>query len=201
MIKRAFDLLVCIIFLPLFTFLICLISFVLLFYVRSAILFTQKRVGLNGGVFTLYKFRTMNNKSIDGKLLPDGKRIFPFGRFLRSTSLDELPSIINILKGEMSWVGPRPLPEKYRHRYTQMQFRRHEVLPGVTGLAQVNGRNAISWNDKFLLDVHYVDHNSFLLDLKILIKTVFVVLQRKDISASNHSTMPEFLGDSQSHEK
>ena len=192
--KRSFDLLICVLFSPLFAILIVLISLALWFHIEGSVFFTQKRIGLKGKTFTLYKFRTMNNKSLDGNLLPDEDRIFPLGNFLRTTSLDELPSIINILKGEMSWVGPRPLPEKYRHRYTQEQFRRHETLPGVTGLAQVSGRNAISWNDKFLLDVYYVDHHSFLFDLKILFKTVSVVLKRKNISASNHATMPEFMG-------
>jgi len=130
----------------------------------------------------------------DGELLPDAKRLVPFGQFLRSSSLDELPGLWNVVKGDMSLVGPRPLLMRYLDRYTPEQARRHEVRPGITGLAQVSGRNAISWEDKFALDVWYVDHQSLWLDLKILVQTVWKVVRRDDISAEAHVTMPEFQG-------
>jgi lipopolysaccharide/colanic/teichoic acid biosynthesis glycosyltransferase len=159
------------------------------------ILYKQQRPGYKGKPFFIYKFRTMTDKrDPTGKLLSDSERLTTLGRFLRSTSLDELPEIINILKGEMSWVGPRPLLMQYLERYSKEQMRRHEVLPGVTGWAQVNGRNALSWQEKFRLDVWYVDHWSFRLDLQILWMSVWKVLRREGISQEGHATAEEFMG-------
>ena len=161
----------------------------------SPILFVQERPGLNGKVFKLYKFRTMlppKNGEIDP--LQDAQRLTPFGKKLRSTSLDELPELFNILKGDMSVVGPRPLLVRYLSRYNEHQARRHEVRPGFTGLAQVNGRNAISWEEKFNWDVKYVDKITFLGDLKIIFATVKTVLKREGISAKGEATMGEFMG-------
>ena len=163
----------------------------------SPILFVQERPGLNGKVFKLYKFRTMlppKNGEIDP--LQDAQRLTPFGKKLRSTSLDELPELFNILKGDMSVVGPRPLLVRYLSRYNEHQARRHEVRPGFTGLAQVNGRNAISWEEKFNWDVKYVDKITFIGDWKIILSTVKTVVKRDGISADGEATMPEFRGES-----
>jgi lipopolysaccharide/colanic/teichoic acid biosynthesis glycosyltransferase len=161
----------------------------------SPVLFKQVRPGLRGQPFTMVKFRTMTDeRAPDGALLPDAQRLTPFGRFLRSSSLDELPELWNVLKGEMSLVGPRPLLMEYLPLYTPEQARRHEVRPGITGWAQVNGRNAISWEDKFALDVWYVDHRSLWLDVRILWMTVKKVLVRDGISAAGEATMPRFMG-------
>lgn len=163
--------------------------------IGTPVLFSQKRPGLHGKVFKIYKFRTMTDeKDSAGKLLPDGKRLVPFGRFLRSTSLDELPALLNVLNGDMSLVGPRPLLIEYLERYSPEQARRHEVRPGITGWAQVNGRNAISWEEKFKLDVWYVDNHSLWLDIKILWMTFIKVFKRADISKEGHATMPVFYG-------
>ena len=159
------------------------------------VFFRQARPGLKGQIFELLKFRTMNDlRDARGNLLPDAQRLPPFGRWLRSTSLDELPEILNILRGEMSLVGPRPLLIQYMTRYSPEQARRHETLPGLTGWAQINGRNAISWEEKFKLDVWYVDHRSLWLDLRILLKTAKSALLQEGISASGEATMPEFMG-------
>ena len=161
----------------------------------TPVLFTQERPGLNGEIFTLYKFRTMTDKKdCEGKLLPDEDRLTSFGKLLRSTSLDELPELINILKGDMSVVGPRPLLVKYLPLYNKHQARRHEVRPGFTGYAQVHGRNAISWEEKFNLDVEYVDHVTFFGDWKIIFQTVKTVLKREGISSETAATMEEFKG-------
>ena len=163
----------------------------------SPIFFKQERPGLHDQPFTMYKFRTMtDDRDASGELLPDDDRFTSFGKFIRSTSLDELPELFNVLKGEMSLVGPRPLLMKYLGRYSPEQARRHEVRPGITGWAQVNGRNAISWKKKFELDVWYVDNYNLFLDIKILFLTIKKVLIREGISQANHSTMSEFYGDS-----
>lgn len=161
----------------------------------SPVIFKQKRPGLNGKIFTLYKFRTMTDKKDkNGELLPDEERLTRFGKILRSTSLDELPELVNMLKGDMSVVGPRPLLVKYLPLYNERQARRHEVRPGFTGYAQVHGRNAITWEDKFEKDVYYVDHISFMGDWKIIFQTVGTVLRREGISSETAQTMEEFKG-------
>ncbi|ABM43168.1 Undecaprenyl-phosphate galactose phosphotransferase [Acidovorax sp. JS42] len=161
----------------------------------SPVFFTQVRPGMHGKPFKMVKFRSMTSeRGPDGELLPDAVRLAPFGRFLRATSLDELPELWNVLKGDMSLVGPRPLLMEYLPLYSPEQARRHEVRPGITGWAQVNGRNAISWEDKFKLDVWYVDHRSLWLDIKILWLTVKKVLVREGISAAGEATMGKFTG-------
>jgi lipopolysaccharide/colanic/teichoic acid biosynthesis glycosyltransferase len=165
------------------------------FRMGSPVVFTQPRPGQNSRIFTFYKFRTMTNScDSKGNLLPDEKRLIPFGQFLRKTSLDELPQLWNVLKGDMSFVGPRPLMVRYLERYSPEQARRHEVKPGITGLAQINGRNAINWEEKFKLDVWYVDNWSLWLDLKILFLTVFKVLQQEGINQEGYATSEEFRG-------
>ena len=159
----------------------------------SPVLFCQQRPGLHGRLFTMYKFRTMTDeRDAEGDLLPDEQRLTGFGKFMRSTSLDELPALLNVLKGEMSLVGPRPLLMEYLPLYFQEQARRHEVRPGITGWAQVNGRNAIGWEKKFELDVWYVDNRSLWLDMKIIYMTVLKVLTRNGINAEGEATMPRF---------
>jgi len=161
----------------------------------SPVLFFQDRPGLNGYLFRMYKFRTMRDVTdAGGKHLTDAERLTPLGHWMRKWSMDELPELFNILKGDMSLVGPRPLLPQYLGRYTPEQARRHEVKPGLTGWAQVNGRNAITWEEKFALDIWYVDNRSFRLDLKILFLTVWKVLKREGISAEGEATMPEFMG-------
>ncbi len=161
----------------------------------SPILFRQERPGLGGNGFVIYKFRTMVDAfDADGNVLPDDERLPVFGRFLRSTSLDELPELFNVLKGDISMVGPRPLMMKYLDRYTPEQARRHEVKPGITGWAQVNGRNAVSWEERFKLDVWYVDNRSFRLDVKIIFKTIGTVFTRRGIAQQGRATMDEFMG-------
>jgi sugar transferase EpsL len=163
--------------------------------VGAPVLFRQHRPGLQGKPFTAYKFRTMTDaRDAQGNLLPDKERFTSLGKFLRSTSLDELPALFNLLKGEMSLVGPRPLLMQYLDRYTPEQARRHEVKPGITGWAQVNGRNALTWEQKFALDIWYVDHQSLGLDLKILALTIWKILKREGINQPGHATMEEFKG-------
>jgi len=193
--KRFFDFVVA--FFTLLTLLpvIVIVALLIRFKLGSPILFTQDRPGLNGCVFKMMKFRTMlDGKDKHGNLLPDHERMTKFGAFLRSTSLDELPGLFNVLKGDMSLVGPRPLLVQYLPLYNDEQARRHDVRPGITGWAQVNGRNAISWEDKFKLDVWYVDNQSFWLDIKILFLTVKKVFVREGISADGEATMPLFKG-------
>jgi sugar transferase EpsL len=161
----------------------------------APVLFRQQRPGLYGRPFMMYKFRTMIDvRDAGGQLLPDAQRLTPFGRFLRATSLDELPEFFNVLKGDMSLVGPRPLMMQYLELYTPDQMRRHEVMPGITGWAQVNGRNALTWEQRFALDVWYVDHQSLRLDLTIIALTVWKSIRREGISPTGHVTMPEFRG-------
>lgn len=161
----------------------------------SPVLFVQERPGLNGAIFKMYKFRTMKNSSdSDGNLLSDADRLTRFGQMLRSSSLDELPELWNVIRGDMSLVGPRPLLVDYLHLYSPEQCRRHEVRPGITGWAQVNGRNAISWDEKFKLDVWYVDNKSMSLDFRILLLTVKQVFTRSGIQAEGEATMPKFKG-------
>ncbi len=162
----------------------------------SPVVFSQDRPGKNSRIFKFYKFRTMTNRrDLDGKLLPDRDRLTPFGEWLRQTSLDELPQLWNVLKGDMSFIGPRPLIVLYLDRYSPQQARRHEVLPGITGLAQINGRNAISWPEKFKLDVSYIDNWSLLLDLKILVVTAIKVIKKDGINQEGFTTSKEFKGE------
>jgi len=164
---------------------------------RFPVLFRQVRPGKNARPFTLLKFRTMEDRfDAAGMVLPDSERLTQFGKWLRSTSLDELPQLWNVFRGDLSLVGPRPLLIEYLTRYSAEQARRHEVKPGMTGWAQVNGRNAITWEEKFRLDTWYVDHQSLMLDLRILFKTAWQALRREGISSSGHATMPEFVGSS-----
>jgi sugar transferase EpsL len=164
-------------------------------FIGTPVLFTQERAGLHGRTFRLMKFRTMTDgRDPSGHLLPDAQRLTRLGRVLRAGSFDELPSIVNLLRGEISLVGPRPLLVKYLPLYTERQARRHEVLPGVTGWAQVNGRNALSWDERFELDLWYVENRSFWLDLRIIWMTIGKVLSRHGVSAEGHATMEEFRG-------
>lgn len=189
--KRVFDVVASSVLLVLLSPVIICIAVVIRVSMGPPVLFKQVRPGLHGRPFTMYKFRTMNDARDErGNLLPDSERLTRLGRFLRNTSLDELPELINVLKGEMSLVGPRPLLMEYLPLYTQEQARRHEVPPGITGWAQVNGRNAISWKEKFEYDVWYVDNWTLWLDLKILWQTLVAVLRRDGISADGHATMP-----------
>jgi sugar transferase EpsL len=193
-VKRIFDLLIA---LPGFILISpVLVSFGILIKIiqKGPVLFCQIRPGLKSAPFTLYKFRTMNdNLDEQGRLLPDAERLTRFGAFLRSTSLDELPELWNVLKGDMSIVGPRPLLMQYLDRYTSEQARRHEVKPGITGWAQVNGRNAISWEEKFKLDVWYADNRSIWLDIRIIGMTAWKILKREGISQEGQATMEEFF--------
>jgi sugar transferase EpsL len=180
---------------PLWGPLMAVVALLVWWKLGCPILFLQQRPGYRGRAFTLMKFRTMSySRDASGKLLPDAQRLGTFGQWLRRTSLDELPEVINVLRGDMSLVGPRPLLVQYLTRYSPEQARRHEVPPGLTGWAQVNGRNAISWDQRFKLDVWYVDHRNLWLDLRILALTVRKVLAAKDISSPGEATMPEFLG-------
>ena len=192
-IKRVFDLFLVLLSLPLILPIYLLLMLLVLANFNSPILFKQSRPGLKGKIFNIYKFRSMTNESDkEGILLSDELRLTKFGKLLRSTSLDELPSLWNVLKGDMSLVGPRPLLIEYLPLYSTKQARRHEVKPGITGWAQVNGRNAISWDEKFDLDVWYVDNKSIWLDIKILCMTIKKVIVRDGISAKNNFTMPPF---------
>jgi sugar transferase EpsL len=191
--KRAFDIAAALIALALLSPLLVLVALLVRLRMGGPVLFAQDRPGLKGKTFKLWKFRTMTHeRDSKGRLLPDEFRITRLGRFLRSTSLDELPELWNILRGDMSVVGPRPLLVSYLSRYTPEQARRHEVRPGLTGWAQVNGRNAVDWEERFRLDVWYVDHRTFLLDLRIVFVTVAIVLRREGISGANSATMAEF---------
>lgn len=193
--KRFMDVTVSLIGLVTLAPVLIVVSILIYSQLGSPIVFEQERVGEKGKVFKLIKFRTMlNTLDKDGKLLPVEKRMTPFGNFIRSTSLDETLELFNVLKGDMSLVGPRPLLVEYVPLYSKEQFRRHEVKPGITGWAQVNGRNNISWNERFKLDVWYVDHFSLLLDIKILFMTLFKVIKRSDINPEGSIAMSKFAG-------
>ena len=198
--KRLFDFLVSLFAITVLSPILIILSVIGAVAMGGNPFFIQKRPGKIGKdgkekIFSLIKFRTMSNKKDkDGNLLPDDARLNRYGRFLRSTSLDELPELINILIGDMSIVGPRPLLVRYLDRYSPRQRRRHEARPGLTGLAQVNGRNAISWEERFELDVEYIEHITFIGDIKILFKTVGAVLKRQGISSQTSATMEEFMG-------
>lgn len=194
--KRLVDFSVALIGLLLLFFPILVITVLLLIFNKGAgAFFTQTRTGKDAKLFEIIKFKTMtDDRDAQGKLLPDEQRMTPIGRFVRSTSLDELPQLFNVLIGDMSLVGPRPLLEKYIPLYSEEQFRRHQVKPGITGWAQVNGRNNISWKKKFELDVWYVDHQSFWLDMKILFLTLIKVIKRKDITTEDPKAFQPFNG-------
>lgn len=195
MFKRLFDIVAGCSAIIVLSPVVVLIGLLISIRLGQPIFFSQRRPGLHGKPFTIYKFRTMTDeRDADGNLLPDAERLTGLGRFLRSTSLDELPELLNVLKGDMSLVGPRPLLMQYLDRYTPEQARRHEVRPGITGWAQINGRNAITWEEKFTLDVWYVDHCSLWLDIKIIFLTVWKVLRREGISAQGEATMSEYKG-------
>ncbi len=193
--KRLFDLLFTVPGLLVISPALLLVALLIRLFLGSPVLFRQERPGFLGRKFFIYKFRSMTStRDLQGNLLPDAERLTRLGRFLRSYSIDELPELINVLKGEMSLVGPRPLLTQYLERYTPEQFRRHLVLPGMTGWAQVHGRNALSWEDKFRLDVWYVDHWSLRLDIKILFITLWKVVKREGISQKGQATAEEFMG-------
>ena len=195
MAKRLFDILFSLGWLVGFAPLLLVVALLVRLKLGAPVLFIQERPGLRGRPFRMIKFRTMTDeRGPDGELLPDEQRLTPFGKFLRSTTLDEFPEMWNVLLGDMSVVGPRPLLMRYVPRYSAFQARRMEVKPGVTGWAQVNGRNAISWEEKFALDVWYVDHRTFWLDMKIVVRTFFKVFARSGINSDKAATMEEFRG-------
>ncbi len=193
MIKRAFDLIVVIVTAPLWVPLLGIVALLVRTRLGSPVFFRQERPGLGARIFELVKFRSMRDARDEaGRLLTDAERLTPFGRWLRATSLDELPELWNVLRGDMSLVGPRPLLVQYLARYSPRQARRHEVRPGLTGLAQVMGRNGLTWEEKFAWDVRYVETHGFWLDLKIMVLTIKAVLARSGVSAEGAATMPEF---------
>jgi lipopolysaccharide/colanic/teichoic acid biosynthesis glycosyltransferase len=193
--KRVFDILVVGLTAPIWGLLVIVLAVLVRIKLGAPVFFRQERPGLHGQIFRLIKFRTMTDaRDANGALLPDAQRLTAFGNWLRSTSLDELPELLLVLKGDMSLVGPRPLLVQYLPLYNKEQARRHDVRPGLTGWAQINGRNAISWEEKFAHDVWYVDHQSVWLDAKILFLTVWRVFNRHGISAANEATMPVFTG-------
>ncbi|AFZ37644.1 Undecaprenyl-phosphate galactose phosphotransferase [Stanieria cyanosphaera PCC 7437] len=200
-IKYLLDRLIAAIALLLFSPVILFVAIAVYLNMGSPVIFAQNRPGKHGRIFKFYKFRTMTDaQDAEGNLLPDEERLTEFGQFLRRTSLDELPQLWNVLKGDMSFVGPRPLLVRYLNRYTPEQARRHEVTPGITGWAQINGRRQLDgdWEKKFQLDVWYVDHWNLWLDLKILLMTILVVFKREDISQEGHATGEEFFGNQKS---
>ena len=199
--KRLFDLTFALLALATLSPVILLIAILVRIFIGTPILFVQKRPGYRGIPFHIYKFRTMIDRvGTQGEILPDAERLTRLGRILRVLSLDELPELVNILRGEMSFVGPRPLLMEYLPRYSPEQARRHDVMPGLTGWAQINGRNAISWEDKFKYDVWYVDHWSFWLDIKIILLTAWKVIAREGISQAGHATAEVFMGSESKHD-
>ncbi|MFC0269956.1 sugar transferase [Metabacillus herbersteinensis] len=193
--KRSFDLLVSLFLLTLLSPIMFILAFLVRSNLGSPIIFKQQRPGLNGQPFYFYKFRSMTDKKdYNGQLLPDNIRLTTFGKFLRKYSLDEFPQLINVVKGDISLVGPRPLLMEYLPLYTKDQYKRHQVRPGITGWAQINGRNAISWEEKFKLDIWYIENQSFFLDLKILFLTIRKVIKSEGIKHVDHATMPIFRG-------
>lgn len=193
--KRPFDIIMSSVALIVLSPLLFVIAILVRIKLGSPVLFKQKRPGKNEKIFTIYKFRTMTNKKDqDGNLLSDKERLTRFGSFLRSTSLDELPALLNIIKGEMSIVGPRPLLVQYLPLYNRIQKKRHDVRPGLTGVAQINGRNNLSWDEKFKLDVRYIKNISLLKDIKIILITLLLVIRQKDINQDNKATVDFFKG-------
>jgi sugar transferase EpsL len=199
--KRALDVVLAVIGLVVLSPVIAVIAWRVRHEFGRPVLFTQQRPGLHGEIFTIRKFRTMTDeRGPDGELLPDEQRLTRFGRFLRSSSLDELPELVNVLKGEMSLVGPRPLLVEYLERYNAEQARRHEVRPGLTGWSQINGRNDMPWSQKLALDVWYVDNRSFWLDVRILLRTLWVMVTREGVSRAGQATTTRFRGDEDDHD-
>ncbi len=195
MLKRLIDFTLALVLIVVLAPLMAVVALLIRKKMGSPVLFRQRRPGYRGRPFELYKFRTMNEEADqEGRLLEDGRRITPLGTVLRKYSLDELPQLFNVLKGELSFVGPRPLLMAYLDRYTPEQARRHEVKPGITGWAQVGGRNAITWEEKFALDLFYVENRGTILDLKIMLLTLFKILKAEGISQEGSATMPEFMG-------
>jgi len=193
--KRPMDFMLSLLAIILLSPLLIVTAFLVRIKLGSPVIFKQKRPGMNEKIFTIYKFRTMTDKKDSGgNLLADGERLTDFGRFLRSTSIDELPELFNVLKGDMSIVGPRPLLVQYLSLYNDDQKHRHDIRPGITGWAQIKGRNKLDWEQRFALDVWYVNNLSFILDYKIILLTVVAVFYREGISANGHETMPDFLG-------
>ncbi len=193
--KRLFDLLLTVPGLVLISPLLLLVSLLVRLYLGSPIIFRQERPGFLARKFPIYKFRSMTStRDAQGNLLPDEQRLTRLGRFLRASSIDEFPELFNVLKGEMSLVGPRPLLTQYLSRYSPEQARRHNVLPGITGWAQINGRNCLSWEEKFRLDIWYVDHWSLRLDIKVLFMTIWKVIKHEGINQEGHATAEEFMG-------
>jgi len=193
--KRFFNFFLALVLLIILSLPMLIIACIVRITMGKPVLFVQQRPGFHGAPFYLYKFRTMKNtQNSMGSPLPDEIRLTATGRILRKLSLDELPQLFNVLKGDLSFVGPRPLLMEYLPRYSAEQARRHEVKPGITGWAQVNGRNAITWEEKFTLDVWYVDHQSILLDIRIIFMTIWKILKREGINQPGHTTMEEFLG-------
>ena len=199
--KRLFDIIVSVTALILFSPVILLVALAILIFDGRPIFFKQERPGLKGEVFQMYKFRTMKCPKTRGRKFPAEKRISKLGALLRKTSLDELPELWNVLRGEMSLVGPRPLLVRYLKRYNEEQLRRHDVLPGITGWAQINGRNVQTWEQRFTYDVWYVDHWNFLLDIKIILHTVIIVLKREGVSPTDGKIMEEFVGEEKIEKK
>jgi sugar transferase EpsL len=194
--KRVFDLFFATLALAVLSPVLTLVAILILVFIGRPVLFRQERPGLHGEPFTILKFRTMReDRDAAGRLLPDSKRLTRLGRFLRRTSLDELPELVNVIRGEMSLVGPRPLLMRYLDRYSPEQRRRHELKPGITGWTQLNGRNALTWEEKFRLDLWYVEHRSLLLDGRILIRTAWKVLTGEGVTPRHSEEVPEFLGD------
>jgi undecaprenyl phosphate N,N'-diacetylbacillosamine 1-phosphate transferase len=195
LIKPFFDFLVALITLLLISPILIIVTILLAIANNGSPFFVQKRPGINGEIFKIIKFRTMTNaRDVQGNLLPDSERLTPIGKFIRKTSIDEIPQLINVLKGDMSFIGPRPLLPQYLTIYSKEQMRRHEVKPGITGWAQVNGRNAISWTQKFEYDIYYIKHISFILDIKILFKTIKKVIISEGINTKNMATTEPFNG-------
>ena len=193
--KRIFDIIFSVLVLICLSPMLIIVSFIIKLFQGGSIFFYQNRLGLNCSQFKIIKFTSMNNKKdCEGKLLPDKFRLTKIGSIIRRSSIDEIPGFINVIKGNMSVVGPRPLPVHYKDRFSVFQNKRHEVKPGITGWAQINGRNSISWEEKFTLDVWYVENRSFLLDLKIIFLTVFKVFKRENINPDGKDFMDEFLG-------
>jgi sugar transferase EpsL len=196
--KRLLDLAIAVSAIVLLSPVILLTALVIRIWLGKGVLYRDQRGGLHGKVFTVWKFRTMLNAvDSEGRPLPDEQRLTKLGNWLRKSSLDELPQLWNILRGDISLIGPRPLLARYLPRYSAEQARRHEVRPGMTGWAQINGRNTIGWEEKFALDVWYVDHYGFWLDVRIILRTIWIILRRANISASGHATMPEFAAPDQ----